>query len=192
MKKTLRTMVALAIFSLFFCFAAVQAGTLLPVKSSNPASTDATTWSNPTTASDQAASPPATSTPAAPVTPTPPPATAVSPPPVTKTQPTNTTKTTTTPKPATKTPTPTPKPTPTPTPAPTPAPAPTPTPAPAPTPPPPVSNRCIVTVNGSQYDVTNLRRTHSGGDIFTCGTDMTSTFMSMHGTNWGLIARYKV
>lgn len=47
-----------------------------------------------------------------------------------------------------------------------------------PTPPKP---SCIVTISGKKYDVINLRKTHSGGDVFTCNTDMTSTFFSMHG-----------
>ncbi len=54
------------------------------------------------------------------------------------------------------------------------------------------SNRCVVTVNGSQYDVTQLQYTHSGGNVFSCGTDMTATFESMHGTRWSKIARYKI
>lgn len=41
-------------------------------------------------------------------------------------------------------------------------------------------NRCIVTIQGRDYDVTDLKGTHSGGDIFLCGTDMTDVFFSMH------------
>ncbi|MFA6981495.1 MAG: cytochrome b5 domain-containing protein [Patescibacteria group bacterium] len=41
-------------------------------------------------------------------------------------------------------------------------------------------NRCIITVDGSRYDVTEYRDKHSGGDIFTCGTDMTSVFNDQH------------
>ena len=51
---------------------------------------------------------------------------------------------------------------------------------------------CIVTINGSRYNVQSLKNTHSGGNIFTCGKDMTATFKSFHGTNYGLIARYKI
>lgn len=43
-----------------------------------------------------------------------------------------------------------------------------------------VSNACIVTIEGQKYDVTTLRRTHSGGDVFVCNTDMTNTFFSQH------------
>jgi cytochrome b involved in lipid metabolism len=41
-------------------------------------------------------------------------------------------------------------------------------------------NRCIVTVSGNRYDVTSYRNSHSGGNIFTCGVDMTSVFKSQH------------
>lgn len=83
---------------------------------------------------------------------------------------------------STPTPTPTPKPTSTPTPTPTPSPTPTPTP----------SNRCIVTLFGLQYDVTVLANSHSGGNIFVCGTDMTVTYQSQHGTNVSRMAQYLV
>lgn len=54
------------------------------------------------------------------------------------------------------------------------------------------SSKCVVTVNGKQYDITTLRQTHSGGDVFTCGTDMTNIFQGQHGTNYNLIARYLI
>ncbi|MCA9375056.1 hypothetical protein KC622_01855 [Candidatus Dojkabacteria bacterium] len=55
-------------------------------------------------------------------------------------------------------------------------------------------NSCIITIQGHQYDVTQLRRTHSGGDIFICGTDMTQTFFSMHNSQLlnGQMQRYLV
>ncbi|OIP98124.1 hypothetical protein AUK40_01925 [Candidatus Wirthbacteria bacterium CG2_30_54_11] len=77
----------------------------------------------------------------------------------------------------------------------TPIPTPIPTPAPTPTPastPPPVDTRCLVQIAGGTYDVTSLRKTHSGGNVFTCGTDMTAIFQSQHGTNYSLIAKYKI
>lgn len=49
---------------------------------------------------------------------------------------------------------------------------------------------CIVTINGKRYDVERLRRTHSGGDVFVCNSDMTNTFKSEHGANYGLITPY--
>lgn len=51
---------------------------------------------------------------------------------------------------------------------------------------------CIITVFGNQYDVTALQTSHSGGNIFVCGTDMTATFQSMHGTDVSRIAQYLV
>lgn len=52
------------------------------------------------------------------------------------------------------------------------------------------SNLCIVTVFGKQYNVTTLKQTHSGGNIFNCGTDMSSTYQGKHGSNVSLIQRY--
>ncbi len=45
----------------------------------------------------------------------------------------------------------------------------------------PVPSGCIITLDGSSYNVTNLQRTHSGGDIFNCGSDMSATFWGKHG-----------
>lgn len=55
-----------------------------------------------------------------------------------------------------------------------------------------LSGRCIITLFGKQYDVTTLRTTHSGGDIFSCGSDMTSSYQAKHGTNMSRMARYEV
>lgn len=44
-----------------------------------------------------------------------------------------------------------------------------------------LTNRCIITLDGASYDVTDFRNLHSGGDVFTCGTDMSSIFWSRHG-----------
>ncbi len=52
------------------------------------------------------------------------------------------------------------------------------------------SNKCIVTLFGKLYDVTNLRSSHSGGDIFSCGTDMTTTYQGKHGTNMSRMSAY--
>lgn len=40
--------------------------------------------------------------------------------------------------------------------------------------------RCIVTVRGSLFDVTQFRLIHEGGDIFLCGSDMTAEFNNEH------------
>lgn len=60
-------------------------------------------------------------------------------------------------------------------PATTATPAPTVQPTPLPTP-----AGCIVTIDSVKYDVTRLQFTHSGGDIFNCGADMSQTFWSRH------------
>lgn len=54
------------------------------------------------------------------------------------------------------------------------------------------SSSCIVTVFGKQYDVTTLRSTHTGGDVFTCGTDMTAIYQGRHSTRVNLISPYLV
>jgi len=51
-------------------------------------------------------------------------------------------------------------------------------------------NQCIITISGLQYDVTKLRTTHSGGDVFKCGTDMTSVYVGRHGTNMNRMQAY--
>lgn len=68
-------------------------------------------------------------------------------------------------------------------------------PPPAPPPPsePPPSSRCIITISGGQYDVTEFRNIHSGGDVFQCGTDMTAAFLSRHPASFlSKMSQYKV
>lgn len=55
-----------------------------------------------------------------------------------------------------------------------------------------LSGRCIITLFGKQYDVTTLRSTHSGGDVFSCGSDMTTSYQAKHGTNMSRMAKYEV
>lgn len=54
------------------------------------------------------------------------------------------------------------------------------------------TNSCIILVNGKKYDVEPLRSTHRGGDIFVCGTDMTSQFKSQHGMDFQRLSKYLV
>lgn len=51
---------------------------------------------------------------------------------------------------------------------------------------------CTITLFGKQYDVTNLRNTHSGGNIFNCGTDMTGTYQARHGTDLSRMQQYLI
>lgn len=51
---------------------------------------------------------------------------------------------------------------------------------------------CIITLSGQQFDVTSLRSSHSGGDIFNCGTDMTSVYNNKHGTSLSRMQKYLV
>lgn len=51
---------------------------------------------------------------------------------------------------------------------------------------------CIVTIFGQQYDVTSLQTNHTGGNIFVCGTDMTTTYQSMHGTDVSRMLPYLI
>lgn len=59
---------------------------------------------------------------------------------------------------------------------------------------PPVSQPagCLVTVFGNTYNVTRLRSSHPGGDIFRCGTDMTQAYQRQHGNDMGMLAPYRV
>lgn len=54
------------------------------------------------------------------------------------------------------------------------------------------STGCNITLSGQQYNVTSLQQSHSGGDIFNCGTDMTSAYQGKHGSNLSRMQRYLV
>lgn len=51
---------------------------------------------------------------------------------------------------------------------------------------------CIITISGSQYDVSTLQRTHSGGNIFRCEEDMTRDFQLQHNMDLNRIEQYKI
>ena len=51
---------------------------------------------------------------------------------------------------------------------------------------------CIITIDGQKYDVESLRSTHTGGDIFQCGTDMSAAFHHQHDDNFQMIQKYLV
>lgn len=53
--------------------------------------------------------------------------------------------------------------------------------------------RCLIKIDGSVYDVTAFRTAHSGGNVFTCGADMSQIFWSRHGQSMlDYMSRYKV
>lgn len=60
----------------------------------------------------------------------------------------------------------------------------------APTAVPQNGSQCMVTLFGVSYDITNLVNTHSGGNIFHCGTDMTTTYQGKHGTSVSRMTPY--
>jgi len=62
------------------------------------------------------------------------------------------------------------------------------TPSPTPT----SSTDCIITLFGKQYNVTPLITTHSGGNVFKCGTDMTVVYQGQHGTDVSRMQAYLV
>jgi hypothetical protein len=64
--------------------------------------------------------------------------------------------------------------------------------SPVPNQPAPAKTTCIITVDGKKYDVQPLRSSHSGGDIFVCGTDMSDVFHGQHGDNLRMIQKYLV
>ena len=53
--------------------------------------------------------------------------------------------------------------------------------------------RCLIKIDGSIYDVTAFRSAHSGGNVFTCGADMSQVFWSKHGKSMlDYMARFRV
>ena len=54
------------------------------------------------------------------------------------------------------------------------------------------TGKCIITIQGGHYDVTEFRTQHPGGDVFKCGTDMTAVFQGKHHGYLPMIAKFKV
>ncbi len=63
---------------------------------------------------------------------------------------------------------------------------------PSPTKAPQPASGCIITLSGQQYDVTSLQQSHSGGNIFSCGTDMSSMYQGKHGSSLSRMQKYLV
>ena len=70
----------------------------------------------------------------------------------------------------------------------------TPTATPSPTQTPTVKQSgCVIQIDGVKYEITSLVRTHSGGNVFTCGTDMSAIFWSRHNARiLQMMGQYKI
>lgn len=52
---------------------------------------------------------------------------------------------------------------------------------------------CLITISGVRYDLTRFRLIHSGGDIFQCGSDMTTVFNNQHSSDYlSKISQYQI
>ncbi len=57
----------------------------------------------------------------------------------------------------------------------------------------PQSERCIITLDGSKYDITIFQNIHSGGNVFTCGSDQSQLFHDQHPDSFlDKLAKYKI
>lgn len=54
------------------------------------------------------------------------------------------------------------------------------------------NTQCVISLFGKQYDVTSLRKSHPGGDVFVCGTDQSATYQKTHGTDMSRMQAYLV
>lgn len=54
------------------------------------------------------------------------------------------------------------------------------------------NSQCIITLFGKQFNVTSLQTSHTGGNIFNCGTDMTAVYQTQHGTDLTRMQPYLV
>ncbi len=52
------------------------------------------------------------------------------------------------------------------------------------------NSNCWVVVFSKVYDITPLTSGHSGGNVFSCGTDMTTLYQSVHGSNTARMIPY--
>jgi len=57
---------------------------------------------------------------------------------------------------------------------------------------PQTNNSCIVTLSGQRYNVSPLLTSHSGGNVFLCGSDMTNVYTRQHGMDLTRMARYLI
>jgi cytochrome b involved in lipid metabolism len=52
--------------------------------------------------------------------------------------------------------------------------------------------KCIIVIQEAEYDVTDFRKKHGGGDVFECGQDMTKSFQGAHKGYLPMIEKFKV
>lgn len=58
---------------------------------------------------------------------------------------------------------------------------------------PTADSRCVIVIDGGRYDVSAFRNQHSGGNVFSCGTDMSAIFHGEHPNSFlQKMARYKI
>lgn len=53
-------------------------------------------------------------------------------------------------------------------------------------------SNCVITLFGQKFDVSSLQSSHSGGNVFVCGTDQTTLYQGQHGTNLSRMAPYAI
>lgn len=53
-------------------------------------------------------------------------------------------------------------------------------------------DKCIVTINGKNYDLSEFRKVHPGGDIYRNGEDMTDAYIANHGEDYSRITPYEL
>lgn len=52
---------------------------------------------------------------------------------------------------------------------------------------------CVITIDGVSYEITKLRTTHTGGDVFKCGEDMSVLFWKKHNQEiLNIMQQYKI
>jgi len=52
--------------------------------------------------------------------------------------------------------------------------------------------KCIIVIQEAEYDVTDFRKKHGGGDVFECGQDMTKSFQGAHKGYLPMIEKFRV
>ncbi len=57
----------------------------------------------------------------------------------------------------------------------------------------PLAGHCLITIDNVRYDVTNFRNQHSGGDVFTCGADLSQLFHDRHSNRFlDIMAQFRI